>query len=127
MYSPRITKVYLAFEVQESLCVSGSRRLLPSAKTCHDAVMGIIKRLQDVYRFPGFVPLAQVRGVFGDPYAVVITLRRRRKKRAAVFVDAPIALSTISVPAVCAICPVATSGLTWSCRFAGSGVASAAL
>ena len=43
--------------------------------------MGKIKRLQDVYRFPGFVPLAQVRGVFGDPYAVVITLRRRRKKR----------------------------------------------
>jgi len=43
-------------------------------------MMGKIKRLQDVYRFPGFVPLAQVRGVFGDPYAVVITLRRRRKK-----------------------------------------------
>jgi hypothetical protein len=89
--------------------------------------MGKIKRLQDVYRFPGFVPLAQVRGVFGDPYAVVITLRRRRKKRAVVFADVPIAPSTISVPGGCAICPVATSGFTWSSRFAGSGVASAAL
>ena len=65
--------------------------------------MGKIKRLQDVYRFPGFVPLAQVRGVFGDPYAVVITLRRRRKKRAAVCADVPIAPSTISVLGGCAI------------------------
>jgi len=40
--------------------------------------MGKIKRLVDVYRFPGLVPLAQVRGLFRDPYAVVITLRRRR-------------------------------------------------
>jgi hypothetical protein len=42
--------------------------------------MGKLKRLQDIYRFPGFVPKAEVRGIFGDPYAVVITLRRRRKK-----------------------------------------------
>ncbi len=42
--------------------------------------MAIFKLLHDLYRFPGFVPLAQVRGLFGDPHAVVITLRRRRKK-----------------------------------------------
>ena len=88
--------------------------------------MGKTKRLHDVYRFPGFVPLAQVRGVFGDPYAVVITLRRRRKKRAAAFADVPIARSTISVLDGCATCPVGTSGFTWSFRFAGSGAASAA-
>ena len=41
--------------------------------------MGKIKRLHDLYRFPGFVPQAHVRGVFGDPVAVVITLRRREK------------------------------------------------
>jgi hypothetical protein len=87
--------------------------------------MGKIKRLQDVYRFPGFVPLAQVRGVFGDPYAVVITLRRRRKKRAVVFADVPIAPSTISVLDGCATCPVGTNGFPWSFRFAGSGAASA--
>jgi hypothetical protein len=89
--------------------------------------MGKIKRLQDVYRFPGFGPLAQVRGVFGDPYAVVITLRRRRKKHSAVSADLPIAPSTISVLGGCAICPAATSGFTWRSRFAESGVASAAL
>jgi hypothetical protein len=87
--------------------------------------MGKIKRLQDVYRFPGFVPLAQVRGVFGDPYAVVITLRRRRKKLAVVFADVPITPSTISVLDGCATCPVGTNGFTWSFRFAGSGAASA--
>ncbi len=85
-----------------------------------------INRLQDVYRFPGFVPLAQVRGVFGDPVAVVITLRRRRKKLAAACAGVPIAPSTISVLAECATCPVGTSGFTWSSRFAGSGAASAA-
>jgi len=37
-------------------------------------------RLLDVYRFPGFEPCARVHGIFGDPYAVVIPLRRRRKK-----------------------------------------------
>ena len=88
--------------------------------------MGKTKRLHDVYRFPGFVPLAHVRGVFGDPYAVVITLRRRRKKRTAVFVDVPIARFMISVLDGSATCRVGTSGFTWSSRFAGSGAASAA-
>ena len=74
--------------------------------------MGKLKRLQDVYRFPGFVPLAQVRGVFGDPWAVVITLRRRRKKRSAGSADVPIAPSTIKRPGACATSPVATGGST---------------
>ena len=43
--------------------------------------MAKFKLLHDLYRFPGFVPLPRVRGVFGDPWAVVITLQRRRKKR----------------------------------------------
>jgi hypothetical protein len=43
--------------------------------------MAKFKQLQDLYRFPGFVPQPTIRGIFGDPLAVVITLRRRRKKR----------------------------------------------
>src|SRR5215216_1701300 len=39
------------------------------------------RRLWDAYAFPGFRPLPTVRGVFGDPKARVITLRRRSKKR----------------------------------------------
>jgi hypothetical protein len=37
------------------------------------------KRLLDVYRFAGFLPLELVRGVFGDSSARVITLVRRSK------------------------------------------------
>ena len=29
--------------------------------------------LKDEYRFPGFVPLLPVKGVFGDPRAIVIS------------------------------------------------------
>ena len=40
------------------------------------------KRLSDAYRFDGFRPLEEVRGVFGDPIARVVTLVRCSKKRA---------------------------------------------
>ncbi len=40
------------------------------------------KRLLDAYRFPGFRPLDQVKGVFGDPFARVATLVQRSKKQA---------------------------------------------
>jgi hypothetical protein len=63
-------------------------------ETGHDEQMAKLKRLQDVYRFPGFTPEATVRGIFGDPKAVVITLRRRGKKRAVVSVARGIAPST---------------------------------
>jgi hypothetical protein len=39
------------------------------------------KRLWDVYRYPGFTPASIVHGLFGDPRALVIRLRRRGKKR----------------------------------------------
>jgi hypothetical protein len=41
------------------------------------------RRLWDAYRFPGFRPEQTVRGIFGDPKARVITLKRRSKKRLA--------------------------------------------
>ncbi|HKD66716.1 MAG TPA: hypothetical protein VKB84_07740 [Candidatus Binataceae bacterium] len=39
------------------------------------------RRLQDAHSFPGFQPLATVRGVFGDPQVRIVQLVRRRKKR----------------------------------------------
>src|SRR5580692_12325879 len=39
------------------------------------------RRLWDTYSFPGFRPEQTVRGIFGDPKARVITLKRRSKKR----------------------------------------------
>jgi hypothetical protein len=43
--------------------------------------MGKLKRLVDAYRFPGFRPHTRVKGKFGDPYALIVTLDRRQKKR----------------------------------------------
>ena len=71
--------------------------------------MAKVKLLHDLYRFPGFVPLPGVRGLFGDPRAVVITLQRRRKKRAAASAARSITAITTSGPGGSAICPVATS------------------
>ena len=44
------------------------------------------KELRDAYRFPYFTPSKQVHGIFGDPYAIVLTLSRRQKKHNAVVV-----------------------------------------
>jgi hypothetical protein len=79
-----------------------------------------LKRLLDVYRFPGFTPMAEVRGVFGDRWAVVITLRRRRKKRDAVSAGLPVARSTTSDPGASATSPVATAASTSTSRYGGS-------
>jgi hypothetical protein len=82
--------------------------------------MGKLKRLQDVYRFPGFAPLARVRGIFGDPWAVVITLRRLRKKRAAVCAGEDLAPSTTKGRDAYATSLVATGASISNSRFAGS-------
>ncbi len=93
--------------------VFAGRKALPSApETRHDAPMGKLRRLQDISRFPGFVPMAEVRGIFGDPYAVVITLRRRRKKRAAACGGECLAPSTTSGHGASATSPAATGGST---------------
>jgi hypothetical protein len=88
--------------------------------------MSKTRRILDVYRFPGFDPYARVHGIFGDPYAVVIPLRRRRKKRAVECVGKCAGPSTTSGPGWCEISPVATSGSILSSRFAGSGADGAA-
>ena len=76
--------------------------------------MAKLKRLLDIYRFPGFVPRPKVHGLFGDPLAVVISLRRRRKKRAAVSAVRLATRITTSGHAASETCPVATSASTWT-------------
>jgi hypothetical protein len=70
--------------------------------------MAKFKQLHDLYRFPGFVPQATIRGVFGDPLAVVITLQRRRKKRFAARADKCLGPTTTSGAGGPGISPVAT-------------------
>ena len=78
--------------------------------------------LKDEYRFPGFVPLLPVKGVFGDPRAVVISLRRRRKKRAVAAVAGAVERTTINVPDRPATCRVVTSGCIWHLTCGGCSV-----
>ena len=96
---------------------SGEIGLPVSGQTCHDARMALPQRLLDLYRFPGFVPRAKIRSLPGDPGAVVLTLRRRRKKRAAVSAGERSAPITTSALAASATCPVAIRASTWSSRF----------
>jgi hypothetical protein len=70
-------------------------------------------RLLDAYRFPGFRPEATVRGIFGDPKARIVSLRRRRKKRPVAPVANPIGASTTASSAGSATCRVATRASTW--------------
>jgi len=72
--------------------------------------MAKIKKLMDVYRFPGFVPEGRVHGIFGDPKAIVIPLQRLRKKRSAAFVDPHTAAITTRGLDGFAISRVATGG-----------------
>jgi len=39
-----------------------------------------IKQLEDIYRFPGFRPFRTLKGLFGDPKARIVVLRRRGEK-----------------------------------------------
>lgn len=87
--------------------------------------MANFKRLPDLYRFPGFVPQARIRGIFGDPRAVVITLQRRRKKRFAAPAGKPLGPTTIRDLGVPGICRVATSVSTSPIPSAGFSVSGA--
>jgi len=77
------------------------------------------KRLLDIYRFLGFVPQPTIRGIFGDPLAVVITLQRRRKKRAAESAGKPSAPTMTSGHAASVIYLAAISGSISLSRSAG--------
>src|SRR5215211_9345944 len=84
------------------------------------------KRLLDAYRFPGLRPLEEVRGVFGDPKARVITLVRRSKKRSARNVVERTWAGTTARPGGCATYPAATRESIWRSRFGGFNAEAAA-
>jgi len=81
--------------------------------------MAKFKLLADLYRFPGFAPLAHLQGVFGEPGSVLLTLRRRRKKRCVVSAARRTAVTTTSDLGESAISPVATNASTSSSLSAG--------
>jgi hypothetical protein len=76
--------------------------------------MGKARRLLDEYRFPGYQPKADVRGVFGDSKARIIQLQRSQKKRYAAVVGQVIGVITTRPREGCGICPAGTRGYTWN-------------
>lgn len=59
--------------------------------------MDDIRRIIEVYRFPGFRPLGRVRRADDDDGGVVVALERRRKKRSVDVAGRTRAVGTISV------------------------------
>lgn len=84
------------------------------------------KSLYDGYRFPGFRPLRRAKGLFGDRFARVVVLRRRRKKPAAGRVARSIGRTTTATGEEYATFPVAAFASTWSWRCVASAAATAA-
>ena len=66
------------------------------------------KRLTDAYRFPGWTPLQTVKGVFGDPRARVVQLKRRQKKQSVQSADSRRGAFTTTRCEVSVICLAAT-------------------
>ena len=86
--------------------------------------MGKQRRLLDEYRFPGYRPRADIRGVFGDPRARVIRLERTRKKRYAAVAERATGVITTRRYVGYETCPVGMLGFIWRWRFGGSNVGS---
>jgi hypothetical protein len=78
------------------------------------------KQLRDLYRFPGFVPLAGLQVFARDAQAVLLTLRRRTKKRSAECVGRRSFAGMTTDPVTCAIWPAAIDASTWLSLCAGS-------
>jgi len=66
-----------------------------------------IKRLLDEYRFPGFRPLAVIKGKFGDNKARIVKQVRLQKKRFAAYAVRLIRVSMTEKPDWSGICPAA--------------------
>jgi hypothetical protein len=81
--------------------------------------MGKSRRLLDEYRFPGYRPRAEVRGVFGDPRARVIRLERTPKKRFVAVVVRFTGATTTGRYVEYETCLAGMRGFTWRWRFEG--------
>lgn len=81
-----------------------------------------IKKLLDAYTFPGFRPLAVVKGKFGDNKARIIHLKRRQKKLFAAVAGLLARTSMTGKPGWSGICLAATRGYIWKWKYGGSTV-----
>ena len=76
----------------------------------------------DEYQFPGFCPVAKIKGKFGDSNAWIISLERRQKKRNVASAEPVISIITTVKNAWFEICPVVRSEYIWRSIYAVSTV-----
>jgi hypothetical protein len=88
--------------------------------------MGKKRRLLDEYQFPGFRPRSRIQGIFGDPKARVIRLKRSQKKQHVVAAARGIAVITTRQCDRYGICPVGMPGSIWKWKSGESTARSAA-
>jgi hypothetical protein len=88
--------------------------------------MSETRHLEDAYRFPGFHPLRWIKGIFGDPWARLLTFRRRGKKPSVELAERFTGRTTIIDCGKSATCPVVACAFTWNWKHVGSSVADAA-
>ena len=77
------------------------------------------RSLRDSYLFEGFTPSVTVKGMFGDPVARVITLKRRSKKRCVALAVGSSAAGMTARFGGYAICPAVMHASTLSLSNAG--------
>ncbi len=87
--------------------------------------MGKAKRLLDEYRFPGFRPVAKIKGKFGDSKARIITLKRRQKKQHVAIAEPFIKAIMIARQDLFAIYHVVANGFIWRWTYAALSVINA--
>jgi hypothetical protein len=80
------------------------------------------KRLIDGYRFKGYEPSENLTGIFGDPKARAIHLKRQEKKQSAHYAAPYTRVITIERHAACATFPAETCASTSTWRYAVSSV-----
>src|SRR4030065_2362285 len=79
--------------------------------------MGKKRGLLEQYQFPGFRPRSKIQGIFGDPKARVIRLKRTQKKQHVATAERYTGVTTTRPSGVYGICPVGMPGYTWRWRF----------
>ena len=75
--------------------------------------MKTTKYLCDAYGFEGFRPLKTLKGLFGDPVARIIVLKRRGKKRSVEAVGRLPSVFMTEEPGWCGTNLAETCGFTW--------------
>ena len=83
------------------------------------------KRLLDEYRFPGFRPVAKIKGKFGDSKSRIIPLKRRQKKQLVAVAEQFTKAIMTAKHDLFVIYHVVASGFIWRWTYAVSSVINA--